>query len=101
MADTLSSIKVSSSIEPIVFADHSTPKGFFAATARIVGVTTTYLLQGKKGAKDAPIVGRVELHEQFMSGNLKAVAYRGDRLKGGEPAFDFEGYAEFFAHITR
>jgi len=101
MADTLSSIKVSSSIEPIIFRDHSTPKGFFGVTARIVGVTTTYLLQGKKGAKDAPIVGRVELHEQFMSGDLKAVAYRGDRLKGGEPAFDFEGYAEFFAHITR
>lgn len=57
--------------------DHDTPAGYFCATAKIVGVYTTYLLLGEADNVTAPVIGRIEY-------GRKATVYKGRGLKGGQ-----------------
>lgn len=100
--DNLASILGHAESKTSVYTDGNTPEGHFAATSKILGVVTTYLLRGTVvGDPDAPIVGRVEIQEQNIgTEHYRAVAYRGDRLKGGELVSNFRDYEEAFGSFV-
>jgi len=99
--DTLASILGHAESKTSVYTDSSTPEGHFAATSKVLGITTTYLLRGTVGDPHAPILGRVEIQDASDgSGNYRTVAYRGDRLKGGKLAGYLNSYEEIFADFA-
>ncbi len=54
------------------YTDDSTPRGYFAVTANIVGIVTTYLLKGSLSDLNAAhIVGRVELQSGSRAAPLR------------------------------
>ncbi|MGI5247566.1 hypothetical protein [Dactylosporangium sp. CA-139066] len=58
------------------------PPGHFIVTAKVLGVITDYLCAGGPGDDTAAIVGRIEYPPP--GGERRAVAYRGDGIKGGQ-----------------
>lgn len=63
--------------------DDTTPAGHFTATAKILGLTTTYLLAGAENDPQATIVGRIEYQPMERFVTAMPVAYRGGGIKGG------------------
>lgn len=61
--------------------DDSTPEGTFIATAKVLGIVTTYLLEGQTGDEGAAILGRIE-HQGTMAAPRRA-AYASNGIKGG------------------
>lgn len=74
--------------------DDTTPPGTFYAVATVLGMTTAYLLAGDVDNPAAPILGRIEYGHRHV-----AVAYIGDRLKGGQMIRVGEDEAEVFARM--
>jgi hypothetical protein len=66
--------------EPLV--DDDTPAGHFLVTARVLGVTMTYLVDGDTA--DAQIIGRIEYPSLTDLPSARPTAYKGNRLRGGE-----------------
>lgn len=60
------------------WVDGSTPDGVFGVTTRLLGIITTYYFAGSVGDPAAPIIGRIELHQNGAS------CYLGGGLKGGQ-----------------
>lgn len=94
MTDNLTAIKKAASIDIVATSDGDCPAGYFVATTKVLGILTSYLLEGTKDDDEAPIVGRVEANEYFGGIN----AYRGDRIKGGE-LFSATSYDEAWAKM--
>ncbi|MBC9704860.1 MAG: hypothetical protein H9W81_07770 [Enterococcus sp.] len=85
MTDTLKSIKKAADIDIVATSNGDAPEGHFVATTKVLGLTTTYLLNGELDDEDAVIVGRVEIIEKPNKANsYRTNAYRGSRIKGGE-----------------
>ena len=86
--NTLAEIKRVSESEVFVFGqDHDTPEGHFTATAKFMGIPTTYLLKGSEQDSDE-IVGRIELNN--------GLAYKGNGLKGGHYLGRIESFSRSF-----
>lgn len=86
------------------YRDFSTPEGHFLATTILLGVLSTYLMEGTDTENSsARIVGRVEA--PMVLGKVEStprhtlLAYKGDRLKGGE-FFLAKSYEEAFARMV-
>lgn len=78
------------------YTDAATPNGYFAVTAKVLGIVTTYLLKGNCYDIDsASIVGRVELTD-----NTRGTIYKGHKLKGGHFEGPLNGYKEAFTRIA-
>jgi hypothetical protein len=89
MNATLRDLFRESTTEVKPYRDFSTAEGYFAASATILGVFTTYLLRDSVDNEASPVVGRIEYHRPHRSvlvrhQHVEAFSYRGDSLKGGE-----------------
>lgn len=65
-------------------ADALTPNGTFYATARVLGIITSYLMDGLDGDPDATILGRIEYPPAYGTARPTMRIYRGGGTKGGE-----------------
>lgn len=65
------------SLGPLAVENH------FTATAKVLGITTVYLLKGEDADLEATIVGRIELGSAERSPVYAAIVYKGGNLKGG------------------
>jgi hypothetical protein len=94
---TLDDIRKAADTPVITSVDDTTPDGYFAATCKVVGLTTEYLLRGAKDDGAAEIVGRIEIHPADM----RCYAYHGGGIKGGQPLFGVRGSEAAFAAMAR
>jgi hypothetical protein len=89
---TLASIKFAAEAPVVTFTDATTPAGHFAAVVKMLGVTTTYLLEGTDGDVDAVIKGRIEapgfgsVLRIYVGGGVKGGSWQG-RFESTEKAF--------------
>lgn len=82
------------------FCDDSIPAGpYFGATAKVLGITTVYLLEGEMGAEDAVIRGRIELPPVGKSAKRTDFAIGGN-LKGGKWGGLFISAEDAFAKMV-
>jgi hypothetical protein len=82
------------------FIDDATPAGHFGAVTKILGHTTTYLLENKSltDMSDAVVKGHVVITEDH--GKLTAIGYKGAGLIGGSYLGRVESYEKTFAQMV-
>jgi hypothetical protein len=93
---TLADIRKAAESEVRTAVDDDTPNGHFLATAKVLGITSTYLLAGDEGNPDGAIVGRVEWPAAGRQGLDSPFGYRGAGLKGGQLLGAWKGSANAF-----
>lgn len=81
-----------------VFTDNATPENHFGAMATVLGRTSFYLFEGKKGSEKAVIKGRIELAKPYSFEG--AVVYKGQGIKGGEFQGSLTSFTEGFAKMV-
>lgn len=78
------------------FVDSTTPAGHFAAAVKVLGIHTTYLLEGKQDDPHAVIKGRIEAKGMGAAVRI----YIGGSDKGGTWAGRFESTEKAFASMV-
>lgn len=97
---TLADIRKAAESPVHTVIDDDAPAGHFLATARILGITTTYLCAGELDDEAAPIVGRIEWAPSGSAG--WPTAARGAGLKGGTVLLSqWEYSADAFAAMVQ
>ena len=81
-----------------VFTDNNTPANHFGVTATVLGRTSFYLFEGKKGSEKAIIKGRIELEKPYSY--VGAVTYKGNGIKGGEFQGGLTSFEEAFLNMV-
>lgn len=82
----------------VTFVDDATPAGYFGASAKVLGIFSTYLFKGVEGDESAEVVGRVEIPKGLDL--LNTSVYVGNGLKGGEWSGRLTSYSEAFAKMV-
>lgn len=93
---TLAELNFSTEGTVSTFVDSTTPAGHFAAAVKILGIHSTYLMEGKMDDPKAVIKGRIEA--KGMGSAVKI--YIGSGIKGGLWSGRFESTEKAFASMV-
>lgn len=100
MAITLTDIQNAAAEGKVsAYVDDSTPAGHFAATAKILGHVTTYLLEGELGDENAEVRGRIVTIEEREY--PETLGYAKSGLLGGYYLGRVESYADAFNEMIK
>lgn len=93
---TLAHVKFSTKDTVSTYVDSTTPAGHFAAAVKVLGIHTTFLMEGKIDDPNAVIKGRIEA--KGMGAAIRI--YKGGSMKGGTWFGRFESTEKAFASMV-